>query len=88
VSEEVEELHSNQEEAYTKIVLHILHASKLSPHYATVTDIFVLLLHFCQKIHQVFFDTGSADKWRLLDVEGIIADTGEDISHSSYLPRV
>ena len=37
VSEEVEELHSNQEEADTKIVLLTLHASKHSSDDATVT---------------------------------------------------
>jgi hypothetical protein len=87
MSEEVEELHSNQEEADTKIVLHTLHASKHSTHDATDTvqspdtKVFVLLLHVRQKIHQkLCFDTGSADKRRLLDVKGIIiADTGEVI---------
>jgi hypothetical protein len=85
VSEEVEELHSYQEEADTKIVLHT-HGSKHSSHDAKVTirspntDVFVLLLHFRKKIHQkVFFDTGSVDKRRLLDEKNIIADTGEDI---------
>jgi hypothetical protein len=58
VSEEVVELHSNQEDAEIKIVLHTLHASKHSQDYATVTvqspntDVFVLLLHFYQKIHR------------------------------------
>jgi hypothetical protein len=57
-SDEVEELHSNQEEADTKIVLHTLHASKHYQDYATVTvrspatDGFVLLLHFCQRIRR------------------------------------
>jgi hypothetical protein len=70
---EVEELHSYQEEADTKILLHILHTSKHSSDDATVTvrspdtDVFVLLLHFHEKIHQVFFDNDSVDKWRLLD---------------------
>jgi hypothetical protein len=35
VSEEVEKLYSNQEEANTKIVLHTLHASKHSAHDAS-----------------------------------------------------
>ena len=63
-----------------------LHASKHSPDNATVTvqspdtDVFVLLLYFCQKIpKKVFFDTANGDKWRLLDVNAIIADTDEDI---------
>jgi hypothetical protein len=87
MSEEVEEVHSNQEEEEdTKIVLHTLHASKHSSDDATVTiqsldtDVFVLLLYFCQKILQkVFFDIVNWDRRRLLDVKGIIADTGEDI---------
>jgi hypothetical protein len=55
VSEEVEELHSNQEEADTKIVLHTLHASKHSPDDATVTvlspdtGVFILLLYIFVK---------------------------------------
>jgi hypothetical protein len=66
-------------------MLHTLHASKHSHDDDTVTvrspdnDVFVSLLHLCQKIPQVFFDTGSADKQRLLDVIDIIADPGEDI---------
>jgi hypothetical protein len=85
ISEEVEELHSNQRETDTKIVLHTLHASKYSAHDATVTvrspdtDVFVLLLHCRRKIHKVFLTLvvrTSGDCW---DVEGIIADTGEDI---------
>jgi hypothetical protein len=85
VSEEVEELQSNQKEADTKIMLQTSHTSKHSPDDATVTirspdnDVFVLLLYFCQKIPQVFFDTGSGDKCRLLDVNSIIADTGNYI---------
>jgi hypothetical protein len=82
VSTEVEEVHSNQEEADTKILLHTLDSSTHSPHDATFTvlspytDVFVLLL---QNTPEGVFDTGIADKRRLLVVKGIFADNVEDI---------
>eukprot|EP00745_Piridium_sociabile_P026705 TRINITY_DN42673_c0_g1_i18.p1 TRINITY_DN42673_c0_g1~~TRINITY_DN42673_c0_g1_i18.p1 ORF type:complete len:760 (+),score=189.88 TRINITY_DN42673_c0_g1_i18:236-2515(+) len=86
LSEEVEELCSNHEEADTRIVLHCLHIAASAPDDATVsvrspdTDVFVLLLKFSQTIKQtVLFDTGTGDKRRLLDVKLVAADTGEDI---------
>ena len=88
-SEEVEELHFNQEEADTMIVLHIFHASKHSPDDATVTvrsptlaSLSCCMLYFCQKILQKvnkYFDIGNKDKHKLLDMKAIMADTGDDI---------
>ena len=66
-SSDVHELHSSQEEADTRIILHCLHVSE---HDATLgiivwlpdTDVFILLLQYgCQIAGKVYFDPGTGN---------------------------
>lgn len=88
-----EELFSSQEEADTRIILHCLQISQNSSDNTHIvvrspdTDVFVLLLRFAQTIKQpVIFDTGVANKRRLLNVKEIIERKGPDVC--SVLPSI
>ena len=90
---EIEELNSDQEEADTKIILHLLHMEANTDEQSVLiirspdTDVFILSLKFAQSIAQkVFFDTGVGNKRRLIDIKGVIQETGRDIC--SVLPAV
>ena len=92
-SEDVEELHSTQEEADTRMILHCLHVASHSSSESTIvirspdTDVFLLLLKFAQDIQQrVLFDTGVGNKRRMIDVHRVIAEAGKDIC--SALPAL
>ena len=82
---EVEDLKSSQEEADSRIILHLHHmASQISEEITIVirspdTDVFILL-KYVQTIKQtVLFDTGVGDKRRLIDVQKVINETGQEI---------
>ena len=77
------DLCSSQEEADTRIILHCLHISRTCSQSSEIvvrspdTDVLVLLLRFAQDIEQsVLFDTGAADKRRLLSVKQMIESKG------------
>jgi hypothetical protein len=83
----VAELASLQEEADTRIILHLHHIASNSSESTNImvrspdTDVLVLLLYHTESIKQnIFFDTGNGNKRRLLDVKGIIA-SNQDICH-------
>ena len=84
-SEEIEELCSIQEEADTRIILHCHHIAHSRSESTIIvrspdTDVFVLLLHFTQKLEQkVLFDTGVGNKRRLIDVQHVIREVGQEI---------
>lgn len=84
-TEQIEELSSSQEEADGRIILHCLHIAHMQPNSDIVvrspdTDVFILLLHYNEMItSKVYFDTGTGDKRRLLNVDAIINCHGEDL---------
>ena len=80
-----------REEADTKIILHRLHVAADSPAESTITvrspdtDVYILFLWFGQDIQQtVLFNTGVANKWRLINVKRVILDIG--CTTCSWLP--
>ena len=69
------DLHSVQEEADTKIILHCCHQVNTHPSSQGIvvrspdTDVFILLLYHVRNIqHQVFLDIGVGNKRRLLNI--------------------
>ena len=85
----VEDLFSNQEEADTRMILHLNHInnslSATETHDSTVvvrspdTDVFLLLLHFPRSFHfsNLVFGTGNGNNMRLLNIN-LIAATHEN----------
>lgn len=83
--EEVPELACNHEEADTRMLYHALNASQ----HANVvirspdTDVFILLLYFNSRIPcRLFFETGVKDHARILDINNISHQLGEDKSNA------
>lgn len=88
-----ETLFSSQEEADTRIILHCIHIRDNEPESLTIivrspdTDVLVLLTKYTSDISRtILFDTGVGNKRRLLNVNEILADKGEDIC--SVLPAI
>ena len=87
---DVMELHSSQEEADTRIILHCMFSAKHCmdlPQTIVVrspdTDVFVLLVSCCMAIKvPILFDTGTGNKRRLIDINKIQSVLGEDISQA------
>lgn len=86
-SSAVEKLFTSQEEADTRIILHLEHAAREATcdkkliFRSPDTDVYVLLLTFVQKLaHTVLFDTGTGNKRRLLDVKLAIQHEGAEKS--------
>ena len=86
VAECEKDLCSDQEEADTRIILHLLHIAKETQEDVPIvvrspdTDVFVLLVHFSHRIKQkVLFDTGVGNKRRLIEVQKVSASLGEDM---------
>ena len=87
VTEEVEKLCSSHEEADTRIILHCNDVAANSPESSVIlvrspdTDVFILLLRFVRHINQtVLFDTGTGDKRRLVNVQAVAKDLGDEIN--------
>lgn len=84
-SRPVHELYSSHEEADTKIILHCMHAVQNATPEALVvrspdTDVFLLLLAFAVKISSpLFFDTGTGNNRRLLDITDLSNKLPEDM---------
>eukprot|EP00794_Sanderia_malayensis_P001844 gene1844-2077_t len=81
--EEVVELNSNQEEADTRLLLHAKNASITHPT-VTVrspdTDVFILMLGHKSMIDaSLYFDTGSGNQRRLLDIDKIHGQLGAEL---------
>jgi hypothetical protein len=81
----VNELKSSHEEADTRIVLHVIYASRhMSAEDKIVvqspdTDVFIILLAHASRISQhVLFDTGKGTNKRRIDVKGCIQVIGQD----------
>jgi len=90
ISSPVLQLTSNHEEADTWILLHCLFAAQATSSEKKFiirspdTDVFILLFSYAQKIRQnLFFDTGTGNKRRLLDVHGITASIGTELVTAS-----
>ena len=84
--EEISALHTIQEEADTKIILHCKYVSDMTNHESITvrspdTDVFILLLKFCQSFNgrQVVFDTGSGDKRQLIIINKVVETLGQEI---------
>jgi len=80
-------LYSNQEKADTRIILHCLHAAATMPTDTGIivrspdTDVLVLLLAYsCEVRHQLFFDTGTGNNRRLIDVHRIGNSIGTEMA--------
>ena len=91
VSAYSEESFSSQEEADTRIILHCLSVSNSLPQRCCITvrspdtDVLVLLAKYCKDIkNKILFDTGMGNKRRLVNVNDIHKNKGEDIC--SVLP--
>ena len=88
-SRPVPNLSSCQEEADTLIILHGIQASIEAEHenvsiivQSPDTDVFLLLLAFCNKFkHPLYFDTGSANKRRMIHIN-TLSEKYEDIKDS------
>ena len=87
VTEEVEKLCSSHEEADTRMILHCNDVAANSPESSVIlvrspdTDVFILLLRFVRHINQtVLFDTGTGDKRRLVNVQAVAKDLGDEIN--------
>lgn len=84
----VPDLHSSQEEADTRIILHctyIAQTAEPTKTHAVVrspnTDVFVLLLHFSLDIGlHILFDTGTGNKWRTVNVNSTASAVGPEVS--------
>jgi hypothetical protein len=80
---EIESLRSEQEETDTRVILYLLYAKQQGYRYAVVhspdSDIFFILLYYVQKLEPliIFFDTGSGQHRRLLN----ITEIGKDLGH-------
>ena len=73
-------LSSSQEEADRRIILHCFHVATSSTSDLIVRspDVFMLLLYYGNRIEQnVYFDTGFANKRRLMDMNCLIRKHGE-----------
>ena len=86
VTEEVEKLCSSHEEADTRIILHCNDVAANSQDSMVIlvrspdTDVFILL-RFVRHINQtVLFDTGTGDKRRLVNVQAVAKDLGDEIN--------
>lgn len=82
----VQDLKSTQEEADTRIILHLLHMAHNTVADKTIvvrspdTDVFTLLLKFAQQVDQrLLFDTGTGDKRRLIHMQKVIEETGQEL---------
>ena len=72
-------LASSQEEADTLIILHSLNADQKAANedasiviHSPDTDVFILLLAFCQKFcHPLYFDTGVGNKRRIIHIQSL-----------------
>ena len=87
VTEEVEKLCSSHEEADTRMMLHCNDVAANSPESSVIlvrspdTNVFILLLRFVRHINQtVLFDTGTGDKRRLVNVQAVAKDLGDEIN--------
>ena len=87
VTEEVEKLCSSHEEADTRMILHCNDVAANSGECSVRlvgspdTDVFILLLRFVRHINQtVLFDTGTGDKRRLVNVQAVAKDLGDEIN--------
>jgi len=83
----VDDLQSSQEKADTRIVLHCMYAANNSSSDEALvvrspdTDVFVILIHYCSRINrQIFFDTGTGNNRRLIDVNKIASALGSDVT--------
>lgn len=79
-------LFSSQEEADTRIILHCMHIRDTEPDKTTIlvrspdTDVMVLLMKYSRQISRpVLFDTGVGNRRRLLSVDDIVHQKGENI---------
>lgn len=80
---EVDRLHSTHDEADSRIILHSIDIGEIEEPGTNVivrcsdTDVFVLLIHFYPEIGtNVFFDTGTGDKRRLIDISLVFNKLG------------
>ena len=85
-NEPQQDLCSAQEEADTKIILHCHHQATTHPSSQGIivrspdTDVFLLLLFHTRNInHQLFLDTGTGNKRRLLNVNKLEEMHGKDL---------
>ena len=87
VTEEVEKLCSSLEEADNRIILHCNDVAANSPERSVMlvrspaTNVFILLLRVVPHINQaLLFDTGTADKRRLVNVQAVAKDLRDEIN--------
>ena len=87
VTEDVKKLCSSHEGADTRIILHCNNVAINSPESSVMlvrspdTDVFILLLRLVTNINQtLLFDTGTADKHRLANVQAVAKDLRDEIN--------
>ena len=84
----ISNLCSSQEEADTRIILHMLNIIKKESDKeipiiirSPDTDVLILLIHFCTEInHKIYFDTGFGNKRRLISINNILDKLGKEFS--------
>ena len=90
------DLHSSQEEADSRIILHCAYIARCAePHVSSIvicspdTDVFILLLHYSSSITgtgslRLLFDTGTGNNRRVLDITNIASAIGHDICFAQF----
>ena len=81
--QEIDDLQSTQEEADTRIVLHVKHAAETIPALICITedtDVFIICLGLCQDVNSnIFIRRGSKSSVRLVDITKLAAALGRDV---------
>ena len=90
VTVEVNSLYTSQEEADTRMILHLKHVSEEISGNKTIivrspdTDVFILLLSYVQELkideQKVLFDTGVGNKRRMINVHDVIKRHGNEFT--------
>ena len=81
--QEIDDLQSTQEEADTRILLHVKHAAETIPALICITedtDVFIICLGLCQDVNSnIFIRRGSKSSVRLVDITKLAAALDRDV---------
>ena len=86
--QEIDDLQSTQEEADTRISLHVKHAAETIPALICITedtDVFIICLGLCQDVNRhIFIRRGSKSSVRLVDITKLAAVLGWDFAQRCW----
>ena len=81
--QEIDDLQPTQEEADTRILLHVKHAAETIPELICITEdtyVFIICLGLCQDVNSnIFIRRGSKSSVRLVDITKLAAALGRDV---------